>query len=117
MWKDIRNLISWEELKKINSWKELQNISTIGQIRITAICFLKALKHWQIWLAMIFLGVLAYISSVIGNVLGLKFGVLNLVGLLAAAIGGGIFAVLITQQAKNHLSEVTKTYINKENIS
>lgn len=116
MWKDIRNLISWEELKKINSWKELQNISTIGQIRITAICFLKALKHWQIWLAMIFLGVLAYIS-VIGNVLGLKFGVLNLVGLLAAAIGGGIFAVLITQQAKNHLSEVMKTYINKENIS
>lgn len=117
MWKDTKKLISWEELKKLNSWKELQDISTIGQIRITATCFLKALKHWQIWLAMIFLSVLAYISSIIGNVLGLKFGVLNLVGLLAAAIGSGIFAVLITQQAKNHLSEVMKTYINKENIS
>lgn len=116
MWKDMRNLISWEELKKLNSWEELRNISPIGQIRITTICFLKALKHWQIWLAMIFLGVLAYISSVIGNVLGLKFGVLNLVSLLAAAIGSGIFAVLITQQAKNHLSEVMKTYINKKNI-
>ena len=116
MWRDMRNLISWEELKKLNSWKELQDISPIGQIRITALCFLKALKHWHIWLAMIFLGVLAYTCSIIGNVLGLKFGLLNLVGLLAAAIGGGIFAVLITQQAKNHLSEVMKTYISKENI-
>ena len=66
---------------------------------------------------MIFLTVLAYIGSIIENALGLKFGIFNLVRLCVSAIGGGIFAVVITQQAKNHLSEVMKTYLNKENIS
>ncbi|HDK42651.1 MAG TPA: hypothetical protein ENG87_04675 [Candidatus Pacearchaeota archaeon] len=104
----------WQKLKALNSWDGLQNMPTFDQMRIVAVCFFRAFKHWQTWLAMIFIAIVAYVSNIAGLALGLKFGIFNLAGLLVAAIGGGIFGIVMTQQAKKHLKEVMKVYTNQE---
>lgn len=110
----MKKFIVLKKLKELNSWGELKNIAIPTQMRIVTICYFKALQHWQTWLAMLFLGIWGYISMMIGLALNLKIGIFNPVGLLGAGIGGGIFAIVITQQAKKHLNEVMKPYINKK---
>src|SRR5210317_1970505 len=60
MFNEYRKLLSWSEIKKLNSWEELQNLSSSQQIYFPVLSTLKALGHWQVWLAMLFLALCVY---------------------------------------------------------
>lgn len=41
-----------------------------------------------------------------GVALGLKFGIINVLGLLGGAIGGGVFSIVLTYEAKKALYQM-----------
>jgi len=108
MFNEYRKLLSWSEIKKLNSWEELQNLSISQQIYFPVLSTLKALGHWQVWLAMLFLALCVYSGTKIGIILGMKFGIFNLPGLFGCIIGGGVFSIVISYEAKKALYEVMK---------
>ena len=102
-------------MKKNNAWKKLEDLPSSVQMKIAAICNIKALKHWQTWLSMLFLAVVAYVTMKIGIATGLKIGAFNLVGLAGAAIGGLVFGVVTNKYAISYIDEELKTYKKQEN--
>jgi hypothetical protein len=99
---------------KNNSWKKLDGLPSAVQMRIAATCSIKALKHYQTWLSMIFLAVVAYITTKVGIATGLKIGVVNIVGLAGAAIGGLVFGMVMNKYAVNHIEEELNAYKKQE---
>ena len=108
MFNGNRKLLSWSEIKKLNSWDELQDLSPSQQAYFSVLSVLKALGHWQVWLAMLFLALCGYSGTKIGTILGLKFGIFNLPGLFGCIIGGSVFSIVISYEAKKILHEVMK---------
>jgi hypothetical protein len=101
MFDEYRKLLSWSEIKKLNSWKELQNLSSSQQIYFSVLSTLRALGHWQVWVAMLFLALCAYSGTKIGIILGIKFGIFNLAGLLGCIVGGAVFSIVFSYEGKN----------------
>ncbi len=102
-------------MKKSNTWKRLEGLPSAVQVRIAAICSIKALKHWQTWLSIVFLAVVAYITSKIGIATGLKIGVFNIVGLAGAVIGGLVFGVVMNKYTIIYMEEELRAYEKQEN--
>ena len=98
-----------KKLQENISWKKLGNYPANRQMRITAVCFLKTFRHWKSWLAMIFIGMIAYISNKIGVLTGLKYGTINIIGLFGAGIGGLILGIVMNKLALNNLDNVLKS--------
>jgi hypothetical protein len=93
---------------------DLRNLSVRAQIRITGICYFKALTHWQTWMAVALLALLALVSIRLGAAFSLTYGIFNIAGLLGVGIGGGILALVMSRQAKKHVDEVTKQILKTE---
>lgn len=101
-------------MKKNNAWKKLEGLPSTVQMRIAAICSIKALKHWQTWLSIVFLALVVYVTTKIGIVTGLIIGVVNIVGLVGASIGGLIFWAVMNKYTINHIDEELKAYKKQE---
>ena len=94
--------------------RQLKNLPVRDQIQIAGICYLKALRHWQTWMAMALLAFLTHVSYRLGIAFSLTYGVFNIASLIGAGIGGGILALVMSQQAKKHVDEVTKRTLKTE---
>ena len=101
-------------MRKNSAWKKLEYLPFSVQMRIAATCNIKALKHWQTWLSMIFLAIVTYVTMKIGIATGLKIGIFNLVGLAGAAIGGLVFGVVMNKYAISHIDEELRAYKKQE---
>jgi len=106
MFEEYKKLLSWSEIKKLNSWHELGGLPYSEQIRFSLLFYLKALCRWQVWLSLLFLAVCGYLCVKGGVALGLKFGIINVLGLLGGAIGGGVFSIVLTYEAKKALYQM-----------
>ena len=93
---------------------ELRDLPVRAQIHIAGICYFKALKHWQTWMAISLLAFLALVSMRVGVAFSLTYGIFNIAGLLGAGIGGSILALVMSQQAKKHVDEVIKQILKTE---
>ena len=63
---------------------------------------------------MVLLALLALVSIRLGVAFSLAYGIFNIAGLLGAGIGGGILGLVMSQQAKKHVDQVTKQILKTE---
>ena len=106
MFDEYKKLLSWGEIKKLNSWEELKGLSNSRQVYFSVISMLRALVHWQVWVAMSFLALCGYFGMKFGNFLGLKIGLINLGGLCGAVVGGAVYSIVHVFEAKKYLRKL-----------
>jgi hypothetical protein len=106
MFNEYKKLLSWSEIKKLNSWEELEGLSISQQVYFAVLSTLKALGHWQVWIAIGFLAMCVYLGRKFGAILGIQFWSLNLAGLFGAAVGGSVYSIVHMYEAKKSLRQV-----------
>ena len=114
MLEKYRKLLSWGEIKKLNSWDELKDLPFSQQIYFPLISTIKALCHWQVWVSLLFLALCASLGTKTGITLGMKFGIFNLPGLFGCAIGGAVFGIVLSYEAKKALHQIIEKAHNQK---
>ena len=103
---EYKKLLSWGEIKKLNSWEELEGLSSSRQLYFVVISMLRALAHWQVWVAMAFLALCVYFGRKLGISFGLRIGLINLGSLCGAAAGGAVYSIVHIFEAKKYLRKL-----------
>ena len=116
MFEEYKKLLNWSELKKLNSWEQLKGLSYTQQVSFTVISTLKALIHWQVWVALGFLAVCVCLGKKFGVSFGIEIWSINLGVLFGAAIGGAVYSTVHIFEAKKALRQVMQKMDKRKNV-
>ena len=92
----------------INQIPELQGLSPEQTKEAWQFCYKKyAFKHWQSWVSLFALGILAAAGS--------KFGIIG--AAIGGGLGGGIFGLTATNVLRPHLQDYVSTHFKNTSSS
>ena len=92
----------------IDQIPELQGLSKEQTKEAWQFCYKKyAFKHWQSWVSLFALGILAAVGS--------RFGIIG--AAIGGGIGGGIFGFTTTNVLRPHLQDYVSTHFKNDSSS
>lgn len=92
-----------------NQIPELQGLSPEQTKQAWLFCYKRyTFKHWQSWASLVFLGILVAVSSRFFGVIGAA---------IAGGLGGGLFAVTVSNVLRPHLHDYVNTHFKNTSSS